>query len=139
MAAKKRRTKSRRRKSTRSAAKSSRKTKKLGRPRQSHTLASMTLDALLSLRDDAEQLIRTRASAQREALEKQLARLSGYVGGGRRRTARKGRSLKGRKVAPKYRNPANRSETWAGRGVRPRWLQAQLKSGRKIEEFAIAR
>jgi DNA-binding protein H-NS len=29
------------------------------------------------------------------------------------------------------------SETWAGRGVRPRWLQAALKDGHKIEEFAI--
>jgi H-NS histone family protein len=37
----------------------------------------------------------------------------------------------------KYRNPANMSETWAGRGVRPRWLQAALKDGHKIEEFAI--
>jgi hypothetical protein len=27
---------------------------------------------------------------------------------------RRGGSLKGRKVAPKYRNPANKSETWAG-------------------------
>jgi len=25
----------------------------------------------------------------------------------------------------------------AGRGVRPRWLQAALKEGHKIEEFAI--
>jgi DNA-binding protein H-NS len=99
----------------------------------------MTLDALISLRDDAEHLIRTRASAQRKAIEKQLARISGYFDGKGRRKARKGHSLKGRKVPPKYRNPANKSETWAGRGARPRWLQAQLKSGRKIAEFAIAR
>ena len=139
MAAKKRSTKSQRGKSTKSVGKSPRKTRKVGRPRKSTSLASMTLDALISLRDDAEQLIKSRASAQSKALENQLARISGYVGGEGRPKARKRRSLKGRKVAPKYRNPANRSETWAGRGVRPRWLQAQLKSGRKIEEFAIAR
>jgi hypothetical protein len=41
--------------------------------------------------------------------------------------------------APKYRNPANISETWAGRGMRPRWLQAALRDGHKIEEFAITK
>jgi DNA-binding protein H-NS len=99
----------------------------------------MTLEALISLRDDAERLIRTKASAQKQVLEKQLARISSYFDGGWKRKARERRgSLKGRKVAPKYRNPAKRSETWAGRGARPRWLQAALKKGHKIEEFAIA-
>ena len=41
------------------------------------------------------------------------------------------------KVAPKYRNPANPSETWAGRGKQPRWLAAQTAAGRKLEDFLI--
>jgi len=41
-------------------------------------------------------------------------------------------------VAPKYRNPDNPTETWAGRGLRPRWLAAALKSGKKLEDFSIA-
>ena len=32
------------------------------------------------------------------------------------------------KVAPKYRNP-NGAETWSGRGKRPRWFVAAMKSG----------
>jgi DNA-binding protein H-NS len=40
-------------------------------------------------------------------------------------------------VFPKYRNPAEPSETWAGRGKRPRWLSAQLKSGKQIDDFRI--
>jgi DNA-binding protein H-NS len=40
-------------------------------------------------------------------------------------------------VAPKYRNPKNRSETWAGRGAMPRWLAAEIKKGKKREDFAI--
>jgi DNA-binding protein H-NS len=100
-------------------------------------LTSMTLDALMVLRDNVDRVISTRAEAERTTIERQLARLSGFVGGSAPR--RKKSSLKGRKVAPKYRNPANPSETWAGRGVRPRWLQAQLKKGRKIEAFAIER
>jgi hypothetical protein len=41
-------------------------------------------------------------------------------------------------VAPKYRNPENPAETWAGRGLKPRWLTAAIKGGKKIEDFAIA-
>ena len=41
------------------------------------------------------------------------------------------------KVAPKYRNPAKPTETWAGRGKPPRWMAAELKKGKKIEDFAI--
>jgi len=40
-------------------------------------------------------------------------------------------------VAPKYRNPENPNETWAGRGLKPRWLAAALKAGHKIDEFLI--
>ena len=48
---------------------------------------------------------------------------------------RKGNKLG--KVAPKYRNPANPAETWAGRGQQPRWLAAETSKGRKLEEFLI--
>ena len=41
------------------------------------------------------------------------------------------------KVAPKYRNPDNASETWTGRGKQPRWLAAQTGQGRKLDEFLI--
>ena len=42
-----------------------------------------------------------------------------------------------RKVAPKYRTPANAKETWAGRGKQPRWLAAETSKGRKLEDFLI--
>ena len=45
--------------------------------------------------------------------------------------------LKGRKVPPKYRNPSNKSETWSGRGMKPRWLVAQLQKGKKQTDFKI--
>ncbi|MGJ4941605.1 H-NS family nucleoid-associated regulatory protein [Bradyrhizobium sp. HKCCYLS1011] len=43
------------------------------------------------------------------------------------------------KVLPKYRNPKNPAETWAGRGKQPRWLRAELRSGKKLDDFRIAR
>lgn len=45
-----------------------------------------------------------------------------------------------RKRAPataKYANPADPSETWSGRGRKPRWFDAALKSGQRPEDLAI--
>ena len=38
-------------------------------------------------------------------------------------------ALAGKKVAPKYRNPANPDQTWTGRGVSPAWVQALKAAG----------
>jgi DNA-binding protein H-NS len=40
-------------------------------------------------------------------------------------------------VFPKFHNPEQPSETWTGRGKKPRWLTAQLKSGKPIDDFRI--
>lgn len=47
------------------------------------------------------------------------------------------KSLKGRKIAPKYRNPKNPEETWTGRGRQPKWLTAELGRGRALKSFLI--
>ena len=44
---------------------------------------------------------------------------------------------KGSKLKPKYRNPANRAETWAGRGLKPKWLSGMIAKGKKLEDFAV--
>jgi DNA-binding protein H-NS len=41
------------------------------------------------------------------------------------------------KVAPKYQNPANKDEKWSGRGRKPKWVEAHLASGGKLEDIAI--
>ena len=52
------------------------------------------------------------------------------------KTAKKG-ALAGKKVAPKYRNPANPEQTWTGRGVSPTWVQA-LKTAGTLDSALIA-
>lgn len=45
-----------------------------------------------------------------------------------------------RKRAPasaKYANPENASETWSGRGRKPRWFEAAIQSGRPIEDMMV--
>lgn len=44
---------------------------------------------------------------------------------------------RGGKVAVKYMNPDNKSETWTGRGRQPRWLVAKLSKGSKLQDFAL--
>ena len=40
-------------------------------------------------------------------------------------------------VADKYRNPKDHTQTWSGRGKRPKWLQEMLDRGGKLENFLI--
>lgn len=45
-----------------------------------------------------------------------------------------------RKRAPavaKYANPADKSQTWSGRGRKPRWFAAALKKGTKPDDMSI--
>lgn len=42
-----------------------------------------------------------------------------------------------RTVADKYRNPRDPSQSWSGRGKRPRWLQELLDQGGKLENFLV--
>jgi len=93
-------------------------------------LSGMTVEALMDLRERVDEMLLER----RAELQKQWERMDALVGG--RRVVRGGGSaLKGRKVPPKYRGPSG--ETWAGRGVRPRWLVAAIKGGKKFDDFLI--
>jgi DNA-binding protein H-NS len=90
------------------------------------SLAAMSVDALLKLREDIDKALDRKATE----LRSQLSMLG-------RPAIQRGSRLKGRKVPPKYRSPTG--ESWAGRGARPRWLVAAIKRGRKVEDFLIKR
>src|SRR5579862_4924351 len=99
-------------------------------------LKTMSIDKLVKLKEQIDDALAAKVSEQRRALESELSKLSRFQGAGRANSA-SGRGGARGAVAPKYRNPENPSETWAGRGLKPRWLTAAIKSGKKIEEFAI--
>src|ERR1700716_2591049 len=99
-------------------------------------LASMSVEALLQLRDEIGSVLSRKA----DQLQTQLAALGDGGWTAKKALGRpRGSKLKGRKVAPNYRNPKNRSETWAGRGAMPRWMAAEIKKGKKREDFAIGK
>ena len=92
------------------------------------SLVSMSVEALLELRDEVVKVLSQKAAH----LKEQLSMLGGEVA-----TERRGRrsAMKGRKVAIKYRD--KEGNTWAGRGAQPVWLREKLKAGAKLEDFAV--
>src|SRR5277367_2125180 len=93
----------------------------------------MSIDKLMKLKDQIDETLAAKVSEQRHALEAELSKLGGYQ---RRSKGTRG-GVRG-PVAAKYRNSENPSETWAGRGLKPRWLAAAIKSGKSLEDFAIS-
>jgi DNA-binding protein H-NS len=98
---------------------------------KARNLSLLSTEALLKLRDDVIAALSRRA----DVIKNELASLgSDYARVGR--IAIYGRkSLKGRKVAPKYRDKAG--NTWSGRGAQPRWMTAAIKAGAKRDDFLI--
>ena len=95
------------------------------------TLEILSTEELWALHDR----VTAKINAEKKVLEDRLAKLNGRV-----RVAQIGETPKRRSyptVFPKFRNPEQPSETWAGRGKKPRWLTAQLKAGKQIDDFRI--
>ena len=44
---------------------------------------------------------------------------------------------KGSKAPIRYRNPRDPHQTWSGRGLKPRWLQAEIQEGHTLESFRV--
>jgi DNA-binding protein H-NS len=99
-------------------------------------LKSMSIDKLSKLKEQVDAALSVKALEERRALQAQLGKLERFATSGLRVGGGRG-GARGA-VAPKYRNPENPSETWAGRGLKPRWLEAALKSGKELEDFSIA-
>ena len=58
--------------------------------------------------------------------------------GSEKRASSKNKAVKKRgPVAPKYRDPNNSKNTWTGRGLKPKWVQAFLNSGGQLEQIMI--
>jgi DNA-binding protein H-NS len=98
-------------------------------------LKTMSVAKLQDLKTKVEAAISAKVSERRHELESELSKLSSFDGRGG--AAKRGRGGARGPVAPKYRNPDNPAETWAGRGLQPRWLAAAIKSGKKREDFAV--
>ena len=98
-------------------------------------LESMSVDQLWSLHEMIVSELARKIRAEKERLEQHLRELGLSEADASKMPAKPRRRYP--KVHPKYRNPERPTETWAGRGKQPRWLNAQLKSGKKLDDFKI--
>ena len=95
---------------------------------------SMSVDELWALRAEISSILTSKIASEKTKLEKRLRQLqSASISSGRPQRERRPYP----QVLPKYRNPAKPAETWAGRGKQPRWVIAQLKSGKTLDDFRI--
>jgi DNA-binding protein H-NS len=95
---------------------------------QNHHLEGMSWEELWKLHEKIVAELTRKMTIEKAKLEERLRKVSGDVKRERRPYP---------KVFAKYRNPENPNETWAGRGKRPRWVAAQLRSGKKLDHFLI--
>jgi DNA-binding protein H-NS len=97
---------------------------------------SMSIDQLWILHEEMTAMLAEKIVSEQSSLENRLRQLNQrstqMVHPDRERERRPYPT-----VFPKFRNPAQPSETWAGRGKQPRWLTAQLRSGKQIDDFRI--
>lgn len=97
----------------------------------------MSIDKFVGLRDRVDAALSSKVVDQRRTLESELSKLTRFQGGASRGKLATRGGLSGA-VAPKYRNPENPAETWAGRGLKLKWLTAAIKAGKKQDDFLIA-
>jgi DNA-binding protein H-NS len=103
---------------------------------ESNAFKSMSIDELWSLHEEVSSTLAHKIEEEKAKLEERLSRIEGIT----RNATRPDRPRRPYpKVFPKYQNPKNPAETWSGRGKQPRWVQAQLKAGKKLDHFLIAR
>lgn len=102
---------------------------------KSSDLKSMSIDELWALHEEVASRLAAALLAEKRVLENRLKQLKGGLEVARMTTSTGRRPYP--TVFPKFRNPDQPSETWAGRGKTPRWLAAKLKSGKQIDDFRI--
>src|ERR1700694_4272038 len=98
---------------------------------------SLSTDKLWTLHEKITATLAGKLATEKMRLEERLRQLNRGVGSNAngRNAGHTRRPYP--QVFPKYKNPAQPSETWAGRGKQPRWLSAQLRSGKKLDDFRI--
>ena len=94
---------------------------------------NMSVEELWLLRDEIIQALRQRITQEKRELERRLALLRGNPPAKNVGSSEQHRPYP--KVLHKYRNPAEPAETWSGRGKRPKWVVAQLKSGKTLDDL----
>ena len=93
----------------------------------------LTIDELWSLHLAISRMLSEKIIVEKNLLEKRLSALKTVASSEPRSRERRPYPP----VFPKFFNPEDPSQTWAGRGKQPRWLLEKLKSGHHVDDFRI--
>ena len=97
-------------------------------------LESMDVDKLWDLYQRIIDVLDRKLEAEKNKLQSQLDELGRKFGGSPKDVPQRRPYPK---VEPKFRNPANSSETWSGRGKTPRWVVELLSTGKVLDDLRI--
>ena len=93
---------------------------------------SMSVEELWGIHEEISKLLEAKMLAEKKMLEQRLISLHPAK-----------IDLKARRpyppVVPKFANPDEPSQVWAGRGHQPRWVTEKLASGLALEDLSIGR
>jgi DNA-binding protein H-NS len=117
-------------------------------------LSNYNLAELKGLQFDIEKEIKSRQQDEVKKAREQILAIAQDVGlpvtalikvggakangakqnGGKQNGGKKGAAPQGQ---ARYRNPADESQTWAGRGRQPKWIAEALAGGKSLDDFRI--
>jgi DNA-binding protein H-NS len=92
-------------------------------------LSSYNLAELKGLEFDVRQEIKARQQKEVSKAREQILGIARQAG------LSENALLGGAVLGPRYRNPADTSQTWTGRGRQPKWLADALARGKSLDDF----
>lgn len=100
-------------------------------------LNEMSLDELKKLQKDVAKAIESFEERALKAARVEMEAIARQHGFTFDQVLAKAPALGRKPVAPKYANPADKNQTWTGRGRKPKWVVDALASGKTLEDLAI--
>ena len=104
-------------------------------------LSGYNLGELKGLQHDIEKEIKNRQQGDVRKAREQILAIAREAGVSVEEllatAAKKPNKSQGKKVQPQYRNPADDSQTWSGRGRQPKWIAQGIAAGKTLADFRI--
>lgn len=100
-------------------------------------LDNLEVNELQNIIENAHATLKTKQASKRKEILAQIKELADSIDVKVEIIEKHGASPITSKVAAKYHHPQNKSLTWTGRGIKPKWMKELLEQGKKLEEFLI--
>ena len=100
-------------------------------------LSNLSSAELRDLQEKIKTELKQRESQDRAKAREQILAIAQSVGMPVKDLIASGIRAKSGTVAPRYRNPADASQQWTGRGRQPKWVKQWLDAGNAIDGLRL--